>query len=487
MPENAWPPMSTRAPTPRPPGLRGVMRLWFAFEDSVGRRQYLLTGLALVIIKYALEAAIVYGVTGVFWDPVAFFNPVLSMRTKAVPNAPDWLFLALAVLSLPFMWVGISMSVRRAVDAGLSAWVGLVFLVPGVNWILMLALSVLPAKEGAYWQTTAGGPYRVGPPPTIAKALHIDSGLRAALVGVLSAVALGLGMVGLSVYALGIYGTTLFFVTPFVMGAGSAFVFNYPHARTLGSTIGVALMATVLAGCALLLFALEGVICLAMAFPIAAVVAVLGAVVGRAIATRTATTLAQTATMLLCIPFLAGAETKVQATPTYEVITTIEVDAPPDVVWRHVIGFGELDPPAEWVFDTGIAYPMRARLEGEGPGAVRYCEFSTGPFVEPITTWDPPRRLSFDVAAQPPAMTETSPYRHIHPPHLDGSIRSRRGEFRLVELPGGRTRLEGSTWYELSMFPDVYWKFWSDGLLHRIHVRVLEHVKKNAERDVASR
>ena len=37
---------------------------------------------------------------------------------------------------------------------------------------------------------------------------------------------------------------------------------------------------------------------------------------------------------------------------------------------------------------AGLAYPMRARIEGSGPGAVRYCEFSTGPFVEPIVTWD---------------------------------------------------------------------------------------------------
>jgi hypothetical protein len=35
---------------------------------------------------------------------------------------------------------------------------------------------------------------------------------------------------------------------------------------------------------------------------------------------------------------------------------------------------------------------------------VRYCVFSTGPFVEPITVWEPGRRLGFDVAQQPPPM-----------------------------------------------------------------------------------
>jgi len=112
---------------------------------------------------------------------------------------------------------------------------------------------------------------------------------------------------------------------------------------------------------------------------------------------------------------------------------------------------------------------------------VRHCEFSTGSFVEPITVWQPAERLAFDVAAQPPPMHELSPYRHVHPPHLDGYLRCRRGEFRLLPLAGGRTRLEGSTWYEFEMYPQDYWTLWSDAAIHRIHRRVLEHIKRLAE------
>jgi hypothetical protein len=122
-----------------------------------------------------------------------------------------------------------------------------------------------------------------------------------------------------------------------------------------------------------------------------------------------------------------------------------------------------------------------ARIEGAGVGAIRYCEFSTGPFVEPITRYDRPTRLSFDVIAQPPPMFEWSPYRNLHPPHLDGYIRSVAGEFRLIALPGGRTRLEGSTWYELDIAPHDYWQVWADTMIHHIHLRVLEHVKRLSE------
>src|SRR5437764_9190538 len=111
-------------------------------------------------------------------------------------------------------------------------------------------------------------------------------------------------------------------------------------------------------------------------------------------------------------------------------MSSIEIDAPTERVWQNVIGFSELPEVPKWFFRLGIAYPVRARIEGSGVGAVRRCEFSTGPFVEPITAWEPPSRLAFDVQSQPAPMTEWSPYRHVHPPHLDGTMRSRRGEFR---------------------------------------------------------
>jgi hypothetical protein len=108
--------------------------------------------------------------------------------------------------------------------------------------------------------------------------------------------------------------------------------------------------------------------------------------------------------------------------------------------------------------------------------------FSTGSFVEPITAWEPSRRLAFDVTDSPPPLRELSLYSNVSPPHLDGYVRSQRGEFRLIALPGGRTRLEGSTWYQLQMAPEGYWQVFSDYLIHAIHRRVLTHIKKEAER-----
>jgi len=167
--------------------------------------------------------------------------------------------------------------------------------------------------------------------------------------------------------------------------------------------------------------------------------------------------------------------------PTYEVVPSVVIDAPPEVVWRHVVSFRELPPPHEPLFRLGVAYPMRARIQGQGVGAVRRCEFSTGAFVEPITAWDAPRRLTFDVRDEPPPMRELSPWPVVHATHLDGYFRAVKGEFRLVPLPGGRTRLEGSTWYTLAIHPQGYWTLWANALVETIHHRVLVHIRRLAE------
>jgi hypothetical protein len=186
--------------------------------------------------------------------------------------------------------------------------------------------------------------------------------------------------------------------------------------------------------------------------------------------------------LLLTLPAVVGAEHAMgPEPPVYEVKTAVVVDAPAERVWSLVIEFPELAQPTDPVFRSGIAYPLRARIEGRGVGAVRYCEFSTGAFVEPIEVWDEPRLLRFGVTSNPPPMREWNPLFDIHPPHLDGFLVSRRGQFHLMPLPGGKTRLEGTTWYSHGLWPANYWRLWSDAILHRIHSRVLGHVKVLAE------
>ncbi len=466
-----------------------LLGLLAGLRSRVRRRPYVLWGLSLAFVKFAIDTAIVYGFTDKVWSPLGYLVPSIVLRSEAVGNTPEAMHLLLALTAMPFLWIGLTMSVRRAADAGVSPWLGVLFLVPAANYVIIAVLSCLPTREAAAWHPEGLGPYRRlqpdGPVDTgPSSGVDLPSGVRAALLGVAACIGIGVAMIGLSVYGLGTYGAALFFVTPFTMGAATAVVYNTAYSRSIWATMGLALFGTVLTGCIVLLFAIEGLICLMMAFPISATLAVVGALVAWAITTNARRTEQRFrgVAIFLTLPALAVGEAKLAEPTRRQVMTSIEIDAPPERVWPNVIGFSELPSPPPWMLRLGVAYPMRARIEGRGINAVRYCEFSTGPFIEPITVWDEPRRLAFDVVSQPPSMTEWSPYHDIKAPHLEGYMVSKGGEFRLVPLAAGRTRVEGTTHYTLAIYPERYWVAFGEVLLHAIHSRVLEHIKHLSER-----
>jgi len=220
-----------------------------------------------------------------------------------------------------------------------------------------------------------------------------------------------------------------------------------------------------------------------MALPLAVILALIGSSVGYFLGKRLSHGVSGVAPLILVIlfPFLVAFESKNPLpSPLHEVTTRIEVLAPIQAVWDEVIAFDRIEEPPTGIFRFGIAYPIEAKIDGTGVGAIRHCVFSTGPFVEPITRWDEPHALEFDVTSNPPPMREFSPWGEIATPHLHDTFTSERGRFRLYE-EDGKTILEGTTWYRQTISPDFYWHKISDHLIHLIHLRVLEHIKKQAE------
>jgi hypothetical protein len=276
------------------------------------------------------------------------------------------------------------------------------------------------------------------------------------------------------------YGLTTFLGTPFLMGLVVGAVANRGRARPTGQTMILVGFGLAVAAVSLLLVAFEGIVCLVMALPLAAPLALLGALVGRSLAIAR-TPAAGMAMLLVIMPAGSLLDRTVDTDAVRVVTTSVDVHAAPSRVWQRVVSFPDITERPGWPFRLGLAYPLRARIEGTGVGAIRNCEFTTGSFREPITAWQEPSRLAFDVTDQPAPLREWSPYSQVYAPHLEGFFRTTHGEFRLVPLPDGGTRLEGRTWYVLRMAPAAYWTPITDAILHRIHRRVLRHIAILAE------
>jgi predicted lipid-binding transport protein (Tim44 family) len=184
---------------------------------------------------------------------------------------PEWLTLAMAAWTLPFVWIGIGMTLRRAVDAGQSAWLCLAFFVPVGNYVLMLVLSILPTRTPGAWRRNDPAPER-------------EARLRSAFAGAATGALAAALMLLISVFGLRRYGVGLFLGAPVILGVVAAFIFNRGHPRTERATAQLALVGVLVAGGLFVIFAIEGIVCVVMALPMTLPLAVLGGVFGRAMA-----------------------------------------------------------------------------------------------------------------------------------------------------------------------------------------------------------
>ncbi len=453
--------------------------LW-NWHGAIGRRAYLLWGALLFAIKWNLDRFVLKtdpeGRAISFTDYLQAGFPASERFTLDALRDSGWTMLLPA---LPFLWAGVVLTVQRLRSARLPLWLAVLFVVPVVKWFLFLVAVAAPRREAPEPPRCHG--IR---PPDLLERLCPRSRLGSAVAGIASACVLLWGATLLGTQGFEQYGWGLFLGLPFVAGFFAAFVHGVHELRTAGECVVVAMLAVLVASLGLVALAIEGVICVLMAAPLAIPLALVGAILGHAVspARWRQGTNQMLCAGLLAVPLMLTGERLADApAPLLEVKSSLDVAAPPERVWGHVVAFTELPAPTELLFRLGIAYPLRAEMFGSGPGAVRHCVFSTGPFVEPIEVWDEPRLLRFGVTKNPPPVEEWTPYEHVHPPHLDGFLASERGQFQLVALPDGGTRLEGTTWYRHNMWPVAYWQTWSDYIIHRIHLRVLQHIKMRAE------
>jgi hypothetical protein len=453
--------------------------LWTA-GGMVDRETYALVGVLGFALKHNLDRMVATLIFHRPWGPFNYWVPLGEVaRITALRNA-DAIFLeTMVLLSLPFVWVGVALTMKRLRSVQLPSGLVVLFFVPFLNLLFFLFLCLVPARSS----DTADQASRL-PRESFIYRMVPDSAIGSAAISLLITVPLGFGMALLGAQFLMIYGWGLFVGLPFAMGFAAALIYGVRQPRSIGGCVGVACLSVTLLGAAFLGLAIEGVFCLLMAMPIALALAVIGGCFGYLVQRKRWLHEAPAflSVLLVLAPGIQWIEHAAAPTaPVYAVRSSIDIQASPERVWKRVVAFAEIPPPREWMFRAGIAYPIRAEIFGTGPGAERHCGFSTGAFVEPIEVWDEPRRLKFSVTSNPAPMEEWTPYSHIEPAHLHGFLVSNGGQFLLTPLPNGGTRLEGTTWYRHSLWPAAYWRIWSDEIIHQIHLRVLRHIRDEVE------
>ena len=117
--------------------VKNLLTFLFGLRRHVDRRSYFVTGVLLMVLKLGVDLLILHAAIGRPWRLIEF----LSLARLSYDD-PMWALQMLMVWALPFAWIGLSMSTRRAIDAGLSPWIGLLFCIPLLNFLVVFVVAL---------------------------------------------------------------------------------------------------------------------------------------------------------------------------------------------------------------------------------------------------------------------------------------------------------------------------------------------------------
>lgn len=269
-------------------------------------------------------------------------------RLEQLPRNEAVFVLTMLLVSVPFIWIGVGVTLKRLRSAALPLWFVAFFFVPFANIAFFLILSLIPPREV---------PETLPRQPQYLARFLPEHPLGAAAMTLIVPLVAGLVFTLLSVEFMRDYGWGIFVAVPFAMGMSAVLLDSARQERGFWRCVGVSLLSVAVLGAALIALAIEGLICVMMAAPIGAVMAIIGGLIGHAIQMRLTRPRDAAVTMLLLglsVPGVQSLEWQVRGeAPLLAVKTAVEVDAPPEVVWERVVAFASIAPP------PGVDIPSR--------------------------------------------------------------------------------------------------------------------------------
>lgn len=272
---------------------------------------------------------------------------------------------------------------------------------------------------------------------------------------------------------------------PLAMGALAVWFAPLSIRREWGAVLRIGALACLLWLLIVLLLAWEVLICIAMALPIVLPMMLLGSALVCLLARRRDAHNQFHAALLLLLlvaPYLAGPieQRFPLATTIQRVETTIMIAADAPTVWANLIRV-PLIQPREREFRlyhlVGFPWPQEATMTVEGVGGVRYARYEHGlAFAEPVTLWEPNRKLGFDIKIVEPERLPM-PLNGIGGPAFDVL----RGEFRIEPLADGLVRLHLSSEHRLTTRFNQYGSLWTRFFLNDFQAHILGVIKARSE------
>jgi hypothetical protein len=212
------------------------------WEGALDRGPYAVIGALLFVVKHNVDRFVASFAFGRPWGLFNYLWPSSSADLTALSAEDAAFYGTLLAIAIPFITAGTLLTAKRLRSARLPVWLVVIFFLPFLNLLLFAILCVVPSAPTATYEHM---PRRVR--------------LSALLDRIVPDNPIGSAAMGWSVFV-GI---------PFCLGLCSVLLYGYHRPRGFGWCLLVACLSCGFLGAALGALAVEGVVCLAMAAPLA--------------------------------------------------------------------------------------------------------------------------------------------------------------------------------------------------------------------------
>lgn len=242
-------------------------------------------------------------------------------------------------------------------------------------------------------------------------------------------------------------------------------------------------MAALLVGS--LVFYLEAAICVLVAVPIVLPFAFLGGWIMSLILKKRETGGRLQLAGFVLLPFAVAPLEQAWESPhtTHVMENTIAIAATPEEIWKQIYEVPAIardEIPAQWIYHLGFPRPVAAMIDREGVGGRRHATFEGDvSFYEVVTVWEPTKRLSFTIKADPAFVPHTAFDEHIIVGGRFYDVLD--GTYELEKVDAGNTILHLSSTHRLSTRFNWYAGWWSEWVMSQIQGSILEVIKDRAE------
>lgn len=300
------------------------------------------------------------------------------------------------------------------------------------------------------------------------------------LAGVVYGLVMRLGMDGLLDHKSSVMTVGFLFLVPMVLGVISV---RYAPKPTWYFAIFGPWLSIILFVLCTGFMGIEGLICMVMALPIFCAMGSLGGAIAKVLGGRVRN-LGVFAGFLILPLISSGIESQFALPATIRTVPTqIVINAPADVVWRHIIKIPAIQP-SEHHFSffhaIGFPKPVEATLSHEGVGGVRQASFERGlVFTETITQWETDKRIVFSIKANSDSIPPSTLDQHVT---IGGEYFDMlEGAYDIETVSADQVVLHLSSKQRLSTRFNSYTALWTEAIMRSIQDYILVIIKRRCE------